>query len=76
MGDIEEEEDFDAFELRQKAEAINVDHEDVASDEDEEDIDRAMGSEDEEDEEEDYDGTRTTGASDLGESLARTKLTQ
>ena len=48
----------------------------VASDEDEEDIDRAMGSEDEEDEEEDYDGTRTTGASDLGESLARTKLTQ
>lgn len=73
MGDIEEDEDFEAFEERQKAEALDEEEEDERRGLDEEDYDpEDLSREDEED----FDENRTTGGSELGESLAKTKLTQ
>ena len=71
IGDIEEDEDFDAFEQRQKAEAINDQsedgqREDIEGAEYDDELDRQEGDEEEYDEEDDFDGNRTTGESDVG----------
>lgn len=76
-GDIEQDEDFDAFEMRQKAEAMD-DHEEMAQaddpdDEYDDELERQEGEEDDDDY--DYDGNRSTGESN-GATLSGTKLTQ
>lgn len=76
MGDLEEDEDFEAFELRQKAEKTVMNNDAEAYDnkhartlgDDEDDIERG---EDEDFDEEDYDGAETEI-----ENLSRTKLTE
>lgn len=89
MGDLEEEEDYEAFEMRQKAEQTVADH-------DAEDFDKKHGGDSRQSGEgddysddddlqragdhggsgEEFDANQTTGESDLGENLSRTKLTQ
>lgn len=80
VGDIEEDEDFDAFEMRQKAEAME-DQEQMARNEaineegEEEEYDDELERQEGEEDDEDFDGNRSTGESN-GATLSGTKLTQ
>lgn len=75
-GDIEEDEDFDAFEMRQKAEAMDDMEEMAQGDDPEEDeYDDELERQEGDEEDEDYDGNRSTGESN-GATLSGTKLTQ
>lgn len=74
-GDIEEDEDFDAFEMRQKAEAMDEQEEMAQGDDPEDEYDDELErQEGEEEDDEDYDGNRSTGESN-GATLSGTKLT-
>ena len=79
VGDIEEDEDFDAFEMRQKAEAME-DQEQMARNEaineegEEEEYDDELERQEGEEDDEDFDGNRSTGESN-GATLSGTKLT-
>ena len=74
-GDIEEDEDFDAFEMRQKAEAMDDMEEMAQGDDPEEDeYDDELERQEGDEEDEDYDGNRSTGESN-GATLSGTKLT-
>ena len=88
MGDLEEEEDYEAFEMRQKAEQTvkdqaqeDYDRQHAAeeregfSDDEEEDYDDELERADGDMDEEDFDG-QTTKESELGENLSKAKLSQ
>ena len=83
MGELEEEEDYEAFEMRQKAEQTVADHEAEDFDKKHAGGARAAEYDDEDDDlqrDADFDASgdeynQTTKASELGENLSRTKLT-